>query len=295
MNGCECLRALLERPGFLFGPGVYDCLSAKVAEQSGCELIFSSGFGIAAATLGLPDIGLITGTEMLQAAGHIAAAVRIPLIADMDTGYGNPLNVIRTVTSARQLGVAGVILEDQEWPKRCGHMSGKRIISLEEHVEKIRAAVHAREEGGAGGGAREGDIVIVARTDARAIEGLDAAIRRGQRYREAGADMIFVEAPESAEELRTIAKELAGVPLMVNLVEGGRTPNLPFQELAAMGFKLGVSPLSALFEATAAMQKCFLTMREEGTVGTRAVDFDAFKEIVATERFYALERRFTSP
>ncbi|MBF0322983.1 MAG: isocitrate lyase/PEP mutase family protein, partial [Magnetococcales bacterium] len=272
MERCEQLRALLARPGFLFGPGVYDCLSARLAEQSGCELAFSSGYGMAAALLGLPDIGLITGTEMLQAAGNIAATLRIPLIADMDTGYGNPLNVIRTVTMARRLGVAGVILEDQEWPKRCGHMSGKRVISREEHVEKIRAAVEARQEAG--------DIVVVARTDARAALGLEEAIQRGRSYHAAGADMIFIEAPQSEEELRTIARELSGVPLMVNLVEGGRTPNLPFQDLAAMGFKLGVSPLSALFEATAAIRSCFREMRERGVVGTRAVDFDAFKNIV---------------
>ncbi|MBF0424846.1 MAG: isocitrate lyase/PEP mutase family protein [Magnetococcales bacterium] len=285
MGASARLRALLARPGFLFGPGVYDCLSARIAEQSGCELLFSSGYGIAAVALGVPDIGLVTGTEMLRAAGNIAAAVRLPLIADMDTGYGNPLNVMRTVTSAARLGIAGVILEDQEWPKRCGHMQGKRVIPCAEHVEKIRAAIHARGEAG--------DIVIVARTDARAIEGLTAAIERGRRYRAAGADMIFIEAPESAEELQTIASELAGTPLMVNLVEGGRTPNLPFAELAAMGFKLGVSPLSALFEATAAMQRCFRDLLARGVTGPRAVDFAAFREVVGSAHFDALERRFT--
>ncbi|MBF0137962.1 MAG: isocitrate lyase/PEP mutase family protein [Magnetococcales bacterium] len=286
MNGCERLRELLVRPGFLFGPGVYDCLSARLAEQSGCELIFSSGFGIAAATLGMPDIGLISGTEMLQMAGNMAATVRIPLIADMDTGYGNPLNVIRTVTTARRHGIAGIILEDQEWPKKCGHMSGKRIISREEHVQKIRAAVHAREEAG--------DIVIVARTDARAVAGLDEAIRRGHSYRAAGADMIFIEAPQSEAELRTITRELAGMPLMVNLVEGGHTPTLPLSELAAMGFKLGVTPLSALFAATAAMQKCFRELREQGVVTAHAMDFAAFKKVVATDHFHGLEQQFTA-
>ncbi|MBF0625549.1 MAG: isocitrate lyase/PEP mutase family protein [Magnetococcales bacterium] len=283
MTPSQTLHHLLQSPGFLVGPGVYDCLSARIAQRAGFPLLFSSGFGIAAATLGVPDIGLLTATEMLTAAGNIARAVGIPLIADMDTGYGSPLNVIRTVEEAIARDIAGVILEDQQWPKRCGHMAGKSVIALEEHVAKIRAAHHARR--------RRDALVIVARTDARAPCGLEEALRRGRAYFDAGADLIFVEAPESEDELRRIPQALPGIPLLVNVVEGGRTPPLPFESLAAMGFKLGVLPLSGLFEATQALETCFQEIRRTGATRERAVAFENFKEIVGTADYRALEEQ----
>jgi methylisocitrate lyase len=195
MSSENTLRQLFQFPDIIVVPGIYDCLSAKLAEKIGFSVIATSGFGIAASTLGLPDYGFLTATEMLYTVGRIAKSVNIPLIADLDTGYGNPLNVIRTVEEAIQLGVAGVILEDQEWLKKCGHFTGKRVISPEEHVGKIKAASQTRGDSG---------LVIIARTDARAPLGLENAIARGKLYLEAGADMLFVEAPQSVEELKAI-------------------------------------------------------------------------------------------
>ncbi len=206
MNSTHNLRELLKRPGMLVVPGIYDCISAQLAERAGFEMVFTSGFGISASTLGRPDYGFLTATEMLYSVGRIAQSVNIPVVADIDTGYGNPLNVIRTVTDAVQQGIAGVILEDQEWPKKCGHFQGKRVIPAEEHIQKIRAAVQARGESG---------LVIVGRTDARAPLGLPEAIRRGRAYYEAGADIVFIEAPQSAEELQEIAAAFPGSPKYV--------------------------------------------------------------------------------
>ena len=212
------LRRLLAEPGIRVSVGVYDCLSAKLAAQQGFELVFTSGFGMAATTLGMPDFGLLTATEMLDRVRHIVRAVDVPVVADLDTGYGNPLNVIRTVREAVEDGVAGILLEDQEWPKKCGHFDGKRVIPTAEHVEKIRAAVHARGES---------ELVIIGRTDARAELGLEEAIQRGRAYRAAGADVIFIEAPQAESELETIARAFPDVPLFANLIEGGvrRSPS----------------------------------------------------------------------
>jgi methylisocitrate lyase len=236
----------------VFGPGVHDALSARLAEQAGFSMVFSSGYGIAATRLAAPDFGLLTATEMLDAAGAMAAAVSVPLIADMDTGYGNPLNVQRTVRDALARDVAGIILEDQEWPKKCGHFGGKRVIGADDHAAKIRAAAEARGDSG---------LVIVARTDARATHGLEEAIRRGRLYREAGADVVFVEAPRSRDELVAVARALEGIPLLANMVEGGRTPTLPAGELEALGFRVGVFPLSGLYSAAAAMRRCFAHLK----------------------------------
>lgn len=286
MSQCHKLRQIIEQSGILILPGVYDCLSAKLAEQIGFEVVFTSGFGISGSTLGKPDYGFLTATEMLYSVGRIAESISIPLVADIDTGYGNPLNVIRTVTDAIRLGVAGIILEDQEWPKKCGHFAGKRVISAEEHIQKIKAAIHARGDSG---------LVIIARTDARATLGLEEAIRRGQAYFAAGADVVFIEAPQSVEDLRAIASGLPNVPLFANMIEGGKTPLLSKKELQELGFKIVVYPLSGLFAATKAMMSCLSHLRENGTTAgfNDLVSFQEFEQIIDVPGYRKLEEDFS--
>lgn len=279
------LRRILERPGILVLPGVYDCLGAKLCEQSGFEVAFTSGFGISASTLGRPDYGFLTASEMIYAVSRIVDATRLPVVADIDTGYGNPLNVIRTVQEVVKIGAAGIILEDQEWPKRCGHFKGKRVISMQEHAEKIRAAVEARGDSG---------LVIIGRTDARASLGLDEAIRRGRAYFEAGADIVFIEAPQSPDELATIASRIPEAPLFANMIEGGRTPLLTAEQLDRLGFKIVVFPLSGLFAATRAQANCLKYLRENGTTDgfDGLLSFGEFEPIVEVDRYRELESRF---
>jgi methylisocitrate lyase len=286
MSAGQKLRQLLKRPVILVIPGVYDCLSAKLVEQVGFEVVATSGFGIAASTLGLPDYGFLTATEMLYSVGRIVQSVSIPLIADLDTGYGNALNVIRTVKDAVQLGLAGVLLEDQESPKKCGHFQGKRVIPKAEHVGKIRAAVQARGDSG---------LVIIARTDARATLGLEEAIARGQAYIEAGADVLFVEAPQSVEELKAIASAFPNVPLVANIVEGGKTPQLSASELQDMGFKVVFFPLSTLLAATQVMTACLRQLKEQGTTVNFSdlVSFKEFQELIGVPQYLQLEQEFT--
>ncbi len=284
-NG-EKLRAVLSGDGVLVLPGVHDCISARLAEAAGFEAAFTSGFGISASTLGRPDFGFLTATEMLTSVSRIVSSVKIPVVADIDTGYGNPLNVIRTVEDVVSAGAAGIILEDQEWPKKCGHFEGKRVITAEEHSEKIRAAAEAR-------GAS--DLVIIGRTDARAVNGLDDAIRRGRLYYESGADVIFIEAPQSVEELREIAAAFPDAPLFANMVEGGRTPLLSAAELGELGFKIVVFPLSGLFSATKAMERCLTYLRKNGsTYGySDMLTFKEFEAVVDVPGYRALEKKFT--
>lgn len=285
MSAGKKLREILDRPGILVLPGVYDCLSAKLAEQLGFEVVFTSGFGISASTLGRPDYGFLTATEVLYSVGRMAQSISIPLVADLDTGYGNPLNVIRSVTDAINLGVAGVILEDQEWPKRCGHYEGKRVIPMAEQVEKLRAAVYAKGDS---------DLVIIGRTDARAPLGLEEAIRRGRAYYEAGADIIFIEAPQSIEDLKDIAAAFPDVPLFANMIEGGKTPFLTGEELAKLGYKITVFPLSGLFAATQAMTACLRHLKERGTTAgfDNLVSFPEFEKIIEVPKYRELEQKF---
>ena len=275
----------MAEPGIILSPGVYDCISATIAERTGFEVIFTSGFGISGSVLGYPDYGLLTATEMLNAAGHISKSVDIPVISDIDTGYGNPLNVIRTIETIIALGIAGVILEDQEWPKRCGHLEGKRIISMEEHVEKIRAARFASGESG---------LIIVARTDARAELGLAEAIRRGKAYYEAGADVVFIEAPQTEEELKEIPSALPDIPLLANMIEGGKTPCHNARELEELGFKIGVFALSGLFAATRAIEDCFRFLKKNGTTSgfDNISSFKDYKEIIDIKKYQELEEKF---
>ena len=267
--------------------GVWDALSAKLAERAGFELLFVSGFAVAGTRLGEPDFGLLTQTEMLDTARRIVGAVNVPVIVDGDTGQGGPLNVQRLVRELLALGAAGMLLEDQVWPKRCGHMQGKEVIRAEEHVQKIRAAVEARA------GA---SFTILGRTDARAPLGLDEAIRRGRMYREAGADLIFVEAPQSRDELARIGREVPG-PLMANMVEGGKTPILARAELRALGFEYVVYPLTGLLAASRAIERAFSELAETGVAAddTNAkMGFGEFTALVGLEEKYATAERFKS-
>ncbi|BAZ40791.1 2,3-dimethylmalate lyase [Calothrix sp. NIES-4101] len=281
----EKLRQLLASPEIIVIPGVYDCLSAKLVEQLGFDVAATSGFGIAASTLGVPDYGLMTATEVMYSVSRIAQSLTIPLIADMDTGYGNALNVMRTVEDAVRSQIAGIILEDQEFPKKCGHFEGKRVIPTEEHVSKIKAAVAARGDSG---------LVIIARTDARAVLGLDAAILRGRAYIEAGADVLFVEAPQSVAELQAIADAFAGVPLVANVIEGGKTPQLSAIQLQEMGFKIVFFPLSTLLAVTKVMKSCLQELKAQGTTAnfTEMVDFTDFKELIGVPQYLQIEKQF---
>ena len=279
------LRTLIEQPGIISAPAVYDCIGAMVAEQTGFDYIFSSGFGIAASLLGKPDFGYLTANEMIGTAQRIANSVSIPLIADMDTGYGNPLNVIRTVQEISNSNVAGIILEDQEWPKKCGHFEGKKIISIDEQVEKIKAAVYARGSS---------NLVIVGRTDSRALEGLNGAIKRGEKYLEAGADVLFIEAPQSRDELKEISRHFEGIPLFANIIEGGKTPNLSVKELEEMDYKLVAFALSGLFSATQSFIECFDSLKKDGSTSNinKDLSFEEFKEVIKMNKHMELEKKF---
>ncbi len=255
MPALHPVHTLLKKEPTLVFPGVYDALGAKLVERAGFPLTFISGYSVAATQLGLPDFGYLTQTEMVAVAKRVCGSVNIPVIIDADTGYGNALNVIRTVNELLEAGAAGMFLEDQVWPKRCGHMKGKRVIPVEEQVQKIQAAVDARGDR---------DFFIVARTDARQVHALDDAIQRCQLYKQAGADAIFVEAPQSKEELSTIARDLPP-PLVANMLEGGVTPLLDIQELESLGFQLAVCPLTALYANAKAMQDMFDVIKTRGT------------------------------
>jgi 2-methylisocitrate lyase-like PEP mutase family enzyme len=279
------ISVLLEKEGTLIFPGVYDALSAKLVERAGFPLTFISGYSVAATHLGLPDFGYLTQTEMVSTARRVCASVKIPIIIDADTGYGNALNVIRTVNELIEAGAAGIFLEDQVWPKRCGHMKGKRVIPADEHVQKIRAAVDAR-------GKR--DFFIVARTDARQVNSIEDAIARCQRYKEAGADALFVEAPRNKEELARIAKELPA-PLVANMLEGGVTPLLTKDELEKIGFQLIVCPLTALYASAKAMQDMFTLIKTAGTTRDaldRLLPFQQFNDLIGLKDYYALDEKY---
>src|SRR5947208_1148881 len=239
------LRELLASSDLIVAPGAYDALSARLITQAGFPVAYMTGFCTAASMLGQPDVGLVTMSEMVHRAAALTSVMGdCPLIADADTGYGNPINVRRTLREYERAGVAAIHIEDQVWPKRCGHMEGKRVIPLDEMVQKIRAAVDARQDP---------DFVIIARTDANAVYGLEDALRRGRAYRDAGADVIFIEAPRSIEELRAIAQAFPDVPLLYNWAESGKTPLLPLEEIHALGFKIVIFPVSLLFAATHTM------------------------------------------
>ncbi len=280
------LRQMLNEPEIIVLPGAYDALTARLAERAGFSAVFTTGFGFAATVLGVPDYGLLTMSETMDRVRHVVRTLNVPLVADMDTGYGNALNVVRTVRECVALGVAGIILEDQEWPKKCGHFEGKRVIPAEEQAAKLRAAADAREGD---------DLVIIGRTDARQPLGLEEAIRRGRLYRDAGADVVFVEAPRSVDELKEVAAAIPDAPLFANMIEGGKTPLLSSAELRELGYKLVVYPLSALFSAAKAVEGTYRALFEEQSTASRKdamVSFEHFEEVIGVPAWRELESRY---
>lgn len=289
MRVADCIA----RCGVVAAPGIFDTLSARLAERAGAPLAIVSGYSVAATAIGEPDLGLLTQTELVDRARAICAAVSIPVLVDADTGYGNPLNVHRTVRQLIAAGAAGCFLEDQVWPKRCGHLAGKKIIDRQEYLEKIRAASDARGSG---------DFFIVARSDALAVAGLEEAIVRVEAARDAGADASFVEAPTTMEQLTAIGRRCRG-PNVANMILGGKTPLLPTAQLAALGFHLVLYPLVGLFAAARAMQAAFAALVPAANAGgapafssaadlSRPMSFEEFGEIVGLDDRLALAQKY---
>jgi len=279
------MRELLARDGCLTLPGVYDGISARMADTMGFEALYMTGYGAVASSLGVADAGVASYTEMLDRVRVIAGAIRVPLIADGDTGYGGLLNVERTVRGYAAAGAAGIQIEDQEFPKKCGHTEFRRVIPEDDAVAKIRVAVDARPSR---------DFVIVARTDARYSDGLDAALRRAERFLEAGADILFVESPETPEELRRVAETFRGAALLANMVEGGRTPYLSADELGTMGFKLALYPGTGFLAAAASMRAAYAHLREAGigTGGPALLPFEEMNALMGFPAVHAFEKKY---
>jgi methylisocitrate lyase len=276
------LRELLRTGEVLLVPGAYNPLVARVLEQAGFPAIYAGGYAAAAASYGLPDIGIMTGTEMAEHVSRIVGAVSLPVIADADTGYGELVNVARTVREHERAGAAAIQIEDQVFPKRCGHMEGKKVIPAEEMVAKVRAALAARSDP---------DTVIVARTDAIAVTGLDDAIERMQAYAEAGADVIFPDAPRSLEEMRQIAAAVPG-PLVANMSEHGKTPLLSAEEIGALGYAIALYPSSTLFAAAQSAREIAAILRDKGTTRDdldRVMPFAELNELAGLSRWQAEE------
>jgi 2-methylisocitrate lyase-like PEP mutase family enzyme len=286
MNG-NALRVRLDAGETVVLAGCFDALSARLAAAAGFGGLFLSGYCTAATQLGLPDFGYITQTEMAEAARRVCPAVPAAhVIVDGDTGYGNPLNTIRTVELYEQAGAAGIFLEDQVWPKKCGHMAGKRVVPREEWLAKLRAALDRRDR-----------LFVTARTDARAAVGLEEACQRARMAADLGVDAIFVEAPESLDDMEAIARATPGCVRVANMIEGGRTPLRTPKELHDLGFDLVVSPLTGLLAATRQMQRAYAVLHRAGTLRhdlDLVTSFDEFGAIVELDRHYELEARYGS-
>ncbi|HEX7140894.1 MAG TPA: oxaloacetate decarboxylase [Nitrososphaeraceae archaeon] len=268
-------------------PGVYDALTAKIAEDVGFETAFQTGYGTSASLLGMPDFGFLNAGETLENAKRIIYSVNIPILVDIDTGYGNPLNVWKIVKDLERIGAKGIFLEDQVWPKRCGHMAGKTVIPKEEYILKLQAAIDAREDS---------EFIIVARTDSLAQFGIEEAIERGKEYKRIGADVIFIEAPKTIDQMELIAKEIKA-PLLANMIEEGITPNLTANQLKKMGFKMVVFPLSALYSATFAIKQTLQTLKKTGTtkeLKDKMITFQEFNDLVNLSAYNKLEEKYSS-
>ena len=279
------LRRMLKSNKPLVIPGIYDAIGAKIAEKVGFNAMFQTGYGTSAALFGMPDYGFIGAAETVDNARRICRAVSVPVIVDSDTGYGNALSIWKLVKELESAGASGIFLEDQRWPKRCGHMEGKEVISQEEYTEKLGAAIDARENK---------NFIIVARTDARATEGLDAAIERGIKNKKTGADAIFIEAPRSIEEMRTIGKSIRA-PLVANMIEGGATPLASSETLNKIGFSIILYPLSVLFANTFATMSILRELKKTGTTAKlkqKIVDFDQFNDLVELPKFRKMEKQY---
>jgi len=280
------LKDLIKRGAPILAPGAYDALSARLVEEAGFPAVYVTGFGSSAGYLGRPDVGLMTMSEMVDNARRIADAVSIPVIADADTGYGNAINVIRTVMEFERAGVSAIHLEDQVAPKKCGHMEDKRVIPADEMAAKVRAAVDARNSK---------DFIIIARTDARAMEGLDAALARARLYREAGADVLFVEAPQSEAEIKAIAAAFPDVPLLFNYAEGGKTPAVDHAMLAKLGFAIVIFPISTMLAAMRSMREVLVRIKQDGSpinVVSELPAFSDFLDFIGLPEVRQLERRY---
>jgi len=279
------LREMLDSGKLIMAPGAYDAWSAKIIELAGFDAVYLTGYGVSASMIAKPDIGLLTFTEITTMAKNMVQAIDIPLIADCDTGFGTELNVIRCIREYEAAGVAAIQLEDQVTPKRCGHMEGKVLIPKDEMVAKLRAALYAR---------KDPDFVIIARTDARAVNGIKGAIERGKAYIEAGADVIFLEAPRSVEEIK-MAADCLSVPLLANMVENGQTPLLTKNELQKMGYRIAIYPVTAIYTATKAIVDNLESLKQTGTIETgmkNCVDFPTFNEMIGLHKERELELSF---
>jgi 2-methylisocitrate lyase-like PEP mutase family enzyme len=287
MENAQLIGRALAQQGQLIMPGVYDALSAKIAARAGFEVIFITGYSLSATLLGEPDFGLLTQTEVVSAARRICSVVDKPVIVDADTGYGNAINVIRTVEDLIRAGAAGMFLEDQVWPKRCGHMKGKQVIPLDEQLKKLTAAMEARGDN---------DFFIVARTDSRQALGLKEAITRGIAFKQAGADAVFIEAPETKEEMKEISKHVPG-PLVANMLERGVTPLMEPRELKDLGFDLVVWPLAPLYAVAKSLTDVYTTLRRNGStleMLDHLMPFNEFNGIVGLDEKYALDAKYKS-
>ena len=286
MKATQLLRKILSQEKAILVPGIYDAFSAKIFKQAGFKVLYMTGSGLTASLTGMPDVGILTMTEMVNQARNIVNAVDLPLICDADDGYGNPINVIRTVKEYERAGVAGIHIEDQVAPKKCGHFEDKQVIPAEEMVKKIEAAHYAREDD---------QFLLIARTDSRSVKGLEEALKRARLYFEAGADMIFVESPQSVDELKTISGELSDIPLLVNMVEGGKTPMLPFEDLQEMGFKIVLYPTSSIRAVAKTLQELadrLCRKKDTKDFQTRLITFEERNEITGLADIKELEERF---
>jgi len=285
MNSRQTLRQLLKRDKLLVAPGCFDGLSARLVEEAGFEAAYLSG-GAVARSMGIPDIGLVTLSETIDRAAQVVAAIKIPIIADADTGYGNAVNLVRTVREFERAGVAAIHIEDQITPKRCGHLDGKEVIPLAEMEKKLQAALATRTDP---------DLCIIARTDARGVNGLDDAITRGRAFAKLGVDAIFVEAPQSEEELTEIPRRIPNVPLLVNVFKGGKTPMLPMQRLQEMGYRIAIYPSETQRAAIHAMRRALETLSREGTTESIDDSLTTFKErdrVVGLDDWQKIEREY---
>jgi methylisocitrate lyase len=285
VNTRKRLRELLARNSLLIAPGAFDGLSARLVEQAGFEAVYLSG-GAVARSAGFPDLGLMSMAEVIERAREVTAAVKIPVIADADTGYGNAVSVVRTVREFERAGVAAIHIEDQVTPKRCGHLEGKEVIAQGEMEDKIRAALEARSDP---------DFILIARTDARAVKGLDEAIARGRAFVKLGADAAFIEAAESEAELETIARELKDVRLIVNMTKGGKTPLLPAERLETMGYRVAIFPSDTQRAAIHAMKETLAALKRDGSTEAMDKTMVSFKErdrIAGLEEWERMEKRY---
>lgn len=285
MNQRQSLKQWLQRQKLLVAPGCFDGLSARLVEAAGFEAAYLSG-GAVARSMGIPDIGLVTMSETIERAAQVVGTIKIPVIADADTGYGNAVNLVRTVREFERVGVAAIHIEDQITPKRCGHLDGKEVISPAEMEQKLAAALAARSDR---------DFCIIARTDARGVNGFDDAIERARRFAKLGVDAIFVEAPQSEEELAEIPRRLPGIPLLVNVFKGGKTPMLPMERLERMGYRIAIYPSETQRAAIHAMRAALATLKQEGTTESIDAALTTFKErdrVVGLDEWQKIEKQY---